>query len=341
MITAAQVARGKVIHWDRFLQRPELLQADYQIVIPTFDRPDELCGNTLALLKDDGINVDRVNIFVSPVVAKKTKQPEWYRYLEACNSNGYSGVKVRPGGRNLEEQMTMAMKWAGSGYIVVMSDTVRRIRTALRQDSTVISVPSAKGTIPSLIEHGYRLMKATGCVAWSVNPSHNPRNLECEKISRKLGLLDGNLTGMLLPPNWKRLRVTKGHGLIYDVEWSAALWSNGYRFFRYRGLCCEHQYRQEGGQATLMNDALLRRQVENDAISKVSKKYPHCLQVMHKPKASLRTMEYRFNTKGPANLMMSIRKPGRKRKYHTHAPSSPAERMRRYRQRRRAVRVQR
>ena len=120
MITAAQVARGKVIHWDRFLQRPELLQADYKIVIPTFDRPEELCGNTLALLKDEGINMDRVNVFVSPVVAKNNKQPEKVPILGGMRSERLPWVHIRPGGRNLEEQMTMAMKWAGSGYIVVM-----------------------------------------------------------------------------------------------------------------------------------------------------------------------------------------------------------------------------
>ena len=68
-------------------------------------------------------------------------------------------------------------------------------------------------------------MKATGCVARSLNPSHKPKRLESLAISRKLGLLDGNLTGTLLPPDWRRLVVTKGHGLIYDVEWSASLWS--------------------------------------------------------------------------------------------------------------------
>lgn len=86
------------------------------------------------------------------------------------------------------------------------------------------------------------------CVAWLVNPSHNPKQLNHWAISRKLRLLEGNLTRMLLPDDWKRMNVSKGDGQIYVVEWRAALWSNGNRFFRNCGLCCEHPYRQEGSK---------------------------------------------------------------------------------------------
>ena len=86
------------------------------------------------------------------------------------------------------------------------------------------------------------------CVAWLVNPIHNPKQLNHWAISRKLRLLEGNLTRMLLPDDWKRMNVSKGDGQIYVVEWRAALWSNGNRFFRNCGLCCEHPYRQEGSK---------------------------------------------------------------------------------------------
>ena len=76
MITAAQIPTGKVPHWERFLRRAEPHDTDYKIVIPSFDRPAELCGNTLTLLKSEGIDVDRVNIFVSPVTATNEKQPQ-------------------------------------------------------------------------------------------------------------------------------------------------------------------------------------------------------------------------------------------------------------------------
>ncbi len=82
----------------------------------------------------------------------------------------------------------------------------------------------------------------------------------------------------------------------------------------------------------MLKDALYRRKVENEAIRKVSEKYPECLAPMHKPRASLRTMEYKFFAKGPANLLMTIPQPGRKRKYHMTTGSTSAERMRRMRQ---------
>ena len=81
MITAAQVAHGQVIHWARCLHRSGLHQGDHTTTIPTFDRPAEHCGISLALVKSEGVNMDRVNVFVSHVTTKKKKQPEWYRYV--------------------------------------------------------------------------------------------------------------------------------------------------------------------------------------------------------------------------------------------------------------------
>ena len=82
----------------------------------------------------------------------------------------------------------------------------------------------------------------------------------------------------------------------------------------------------------MMKDALYRRKVENEAIRKVSEKYPECLAPMHKPRASLRNMEYKFFAKGPSNLIMTIPYAGRKRKYHMTTGSTSTERMRRWRQ---------
>jgi len=139
--------------------------------------------------------------------------------------------------------------------------------------------------------------------------------------------------GMFLPPNWKKMQVTSGHGLIYDVEWSAALWSHGHSFCRYQGVCCEHTYRRPGGQATLMNDATKRKLRETQAIKACAKKYPGLVHWCRKPKASQRTMEYKFSSQGPSGLVMEQARSGPRREYSLNEGSTSAQRMARMRQR--------
>lgn len=302
------------------------------MVIPSFDRPTELCSTTLALLASEGVPMCNVNVFVSPSTARPGGQPEWYRYREACKTHGFADVNIRPGGRTLDEQMEAAMEWVGKGYMIVMSDTVRHLVTREETpNGAARAMKAAIGSVAALIQHGYELLQATGCTAWSVNPSHRPQMLSPLRISRRLGLLDGNLTGMLLPPDWRKMKVTKGHGLIYDVEWSAALWHYGHRFCRYQGVCCEHTYRQPGGQATLLPDPMRRRRIETNAIKMCAKKYPDELRWVRKPRASLKTMEYAFKTQGPPPLTMTLVQRGRKRKYSLAGAASSQERMARLR----------
>ena len=335
-ITAEDVANGSVTHWQDCLRKLRTETIDYKIVIPSYDRPTELCGYTLSLLRREGVPMNKVYVFVAPVSSIPGGTPEWSRYVEACKQHNFPEVQIRPGGRTLEAQMVAAMEWVGSGYMVVMSDTVKSIQTrADNTTGTARMVRAPQGTVLALIKHGFELLRATGSTAWSVNPSHNPWQLSLLTITRRLGLLDGNLMGMFLPPEWKKMQVTKNHGLIYDVEWSAALWAHGHRFCRYQGVCCEHTYRRPGGQATLMKDAAKRRQRETNAIKACAKKYPNLVSWTHKPKASLRTMEYKFSQQGPSGLVMKKKVTGKHRSYSLTTLSTSTDRMARLRQRQR------
>jgi hypothetical protein len=138
--------------------------------------------------------------------------------------------------------------------------------------------PMSKGWMLPLIHHAHDLMIAGAFTAWSVNPIHNAGRMNSKNlISRKLGLLDGNFSGMLLPSDWKKCCVTKDHGLIYDVEWSASLWSRGHRFVRYMNMCANHKYRRVGGQQSVTMNPDARRALENACLKKLAAKFPKLL----------------------------------------------------------------
>lgn len=266
-------------------------------------------------------------------MAPASQDPEWFRYMSTLKEAGYGDVQLRPGGHGLENQLTAAMAWVKSGYMIVMCDTVRDVmEKRTRRDGTESIEPIAQGSLVGLWCHAHDLMLATGARAWSLSSCHRP-DFMCEnRISRRLGFLDGNLMGMLIPEDWKKFRVQQGHGMIYHVELSAAMWSRGHRFVRYMGLCVDHPYRRPGGQASVFTNPAKRRRLENAAIKKAAKMYPECLEYFVKPKASLNNMQYRFKTTAEPPLTMRramIR--GRRRKHTALRASTSAVRMRFFR----------
>ena len=305
------------------------------MVIPSFDRPETLCSTTLTLLRCHEIPMDRVAVFVSPTTVQTAGVPEWYRYVRTLKKQGFGDVHVVPGGHGLEQQMEKAFEWVGTGYAIVMSDFVKNImESATTSTGAAVLRPVPHGSLKWLWEHGAQVLTATGCRAWSVNPSHNAICLKQNIISRRLGLLDGNMTGIFLQEDSKSFKVTPGHGLIYDVEFSAALWSQGYRFVRYMGLCCDHPYRGRGGQATLWKNPTKRQLAEDKAIKAAAKKFPTCLKWHAKPKSTLRVMQYTYLRDGDGPVTMVRRgRLGRPPVYNIDRPSSSAQRTRRMRAR--------
>jgi len=270
------------------------------VVIPTLDRPDELCLTTLALLRSHGVSLADVGMFITPSTTDTNDAPEWSRYLRALKRHDMLEVQLLPGARGLEKQMEKAMEWVSEGYMITMSDTVKEIfvRKLRKTSRKPFLAPMTKGLLPSLFHHGRDLLGACQCTAWSVNPMHNAGRMNDNAlISRKLGLLDGNFSGMLLPADWRQCRVSKSHGLIYDVEWSASLWSRGHKFVRYMDLCSDHTYRRPGGQATLFADAH----------EEVAARFPSLLLWCPKPQPTLKTMQYRFRALGQEPLMMAAK----------------------------------
>ncbi len=169
----------------------------------------------------------------------------------------------------------------------------------------------SKGWMLPLIHHAHDLMIAGAFTAWSVNPMHNAGRMNSKNlISRKLGLLDGNFSGMLLPSDWKKCCVTKDHGLIYDVEWSASLRSRGHRFVRYMNMCANHTYRRIGGQQSVFKNPVARRVMEDKLLQQLADRFPKLLNWRYKSKASLKTMQYRFCPMGLKPLRMMTRMSG-------------------------------
>jgi hypothetical protein len=195
-ITTMDLHVGEVVNYMDYLEHTH--RPIFKIVIPSLNRPEELCLTTLALLRSHGISLSNVGVFITPTVLAEHDAPEWSRYLAALRRHDMLEVELLPGAKGLEQQMRKAMEWVGQGYMITMSDTVTDIlvRHTRRRSGRQFLAPMKKGCLLPLIHHARDLMIAGAFTAWSVNPMHNAGRMSSKNlISRKLGLLDGNFSG--------------------------------------------------------------------------------------------------------------------------------------------------
>ena len=327
-------------YYDVALQHMDM--TEIRVAVPSYDRPDILCEATLKLLRGHGFPMSQVHVFVSPRQSPNAQEPEWHRYLTKLRREGFREVNLEVGCDGLEHQMHAIFMWACRGYVIVMTDDVRDIleRKKPRTGSRPELTPLPLGMLRALFLHGRNMLQSHHCFAWSVNCSQNVRHLDESKISRRFGLLEGNLMGFLLEGNPEDWRVAHGLGVVYDVALSCNLWSTGRWFLRYRGLCLTHRYRAAGGyQASLRPQE--RRVQENRAIRRLERSYPELIKFQRKPKASLCTMQYHMVPQGSEPLSVRAPSPvtaGRRFEAFADRAMTDAERQRRCRRRKRSLR---
>lgn len=333
-ITPDDIQQGHIIDWRMWVNAKERPQFD--VVIPSHARPHDLCETTLALLHKHEVDLSRVHVFVDFNCKNQCGVPAYETYVLTLRQYGFHAVHVRPGGPGLEGNMKAIRQLFDIGtYLITMSDKVcdvLEIAPGIRGEQMKISVPN--GSLLTLWHHGYDLLKAGGFAAWSTNATHSVRTMRADALSRKAGLLDGNMTGQLVTHALKEMQLD--HGLIYDVEYAAALWDSGQRYVRYRGICCKHPYRSAGGQANIYPDPTARRHAEDSAIRALAQKYPKVVRFTRKPSASLKVMQYSFRPSGPAPLIFNARhglRKGRRRRYDLKRAATGQERMVLYRKR--------
>ncbi len=79
---------------------------------------------------------------------------------------------------------------------------------------------------------------------------------------------------------------------------------------RYMNICANHTYRRMGGQATLFDDPVACKAMENTLLKKVAVEFPTLLIWTMKKNASMKTMQYQFSPMGLRPLRMMTKSSG-------------------------------
>ncbi len=302
-------ARTHLDHWDDYCG--ELKHPAYTIIIPSFDRPETLCKQTLSWLRFQRIDESRMVVLVAPGKAHTGTGglQEWERYVEATRAGGFGNIRIRAGGIGLCAQMMSGMQLVGVGnYMVVMSDTVKSVKRHTLNMGTPKLAPIASGELINVLSHGHDMLLSNGFFAWSSVANHNAMRMDHVHVSRRLGLLDGNFMGMIVPTNFRRFASLPDQ--IYFVALTAHLWNDGHRICRYMMLSCDHTYRLAGGQASNYPTPGSRRNSENKAIRHLAEELPDLVKFAPSLKASVRTMQFKFTHHGlgPMSLKRRVKR---------------------------------
>ena len=333
LVDQSALASRAVPHFYDYLKSKR--KVEYEICIPSFNRPEHLCEATLQFLRRHGIAMDRVHVFVAPTPAPQQERPEWSRYIRELRARGYEDVHVEPGGDGLVNQMQAIFSWAPEGsHLICMADDVHDIKC--RKDGKAdinTKKPLPNSSLEALFQHAWDVMRAGNFSAWGLSASKNVLNLDAKVLSRKLGLIEGNFYGVIAGPWLTTLVTDPQDDVIWDVAFSTEVWASGRRFFRYRGMCCVSPYKVPGGLLT--GTSKEQRRCEEDVrIQELSNKHPSLLQFKKKENSSLNQMQYEFFPKGPPTIQMLEPRPltgGRRYEGHALRSMTPAERQRKCR----------
>ena len=338
-ITLHDVQAGLVPHWRTWFDADP--DHNFTVAIPSYDRPQLLCTATLPLLAKHGVPLSNVHVFVCPQHAPGSKNPEWHSYLQTMRRFGYGDVNIEPGGIGLDGQMTCILRRFREGHLIVVNDDVHEIKELVRtrQGERKLRAIAYGGLVP-IFGHARKLMEAGNFHAWSLGCCSALPNMSQHDVSRKCGLLNGNMFGLLRADDNLEKAVPAGMGLIYDSALSCVLWSLQKYYFRYRGLCLKHKFKASGGYASIFRCARSRRERENLLLCRLQKLYPKLVHFRKKPRASDRTMQQHFCQVGPEPLQLQpwrAASSGRPFEGFTGRAMTDAERQRKRRHGRKAM----
>ena len=204
---------------------------DYIICIPSYKR-EYLCEtNTLAMLKTNEIDKNKIFIFVA-------SSDEYDLYYNFINKDLYNQLIV--GVLGLKEQKTFIENYYEEGkQILYLDDDIKEIDL------------DSFNSLDDLIQTGFRECKNKGSFIWSIYPVYNPffRKTK-EHLSTSLKLCIGAFCGIINRPNNENIKL-EFCGDREDVERTIKYFINDGIVLRFNKVGYKTKFFNTGGLGTL------------------------------------------------------------------------------------------
>jgi len=188
---------------DLVLQVPS---ADFVLVVPSYNRPQEILAKTMKVILKQQVPLDRVFVFVANECADGQTESEYERYAEALASVGLPASQIVVGVRGIIAQRNFIVQWALKKYgelhhVVSMDDDLEGLYYKSRTGFD--NYGAERGALTELEEGGLQAWIAHAAAAmvqlkayiWSLNTSANPYFMRSDLISTANGMCNGYLYG--------------------------------------------------------------------------------------------------------------------------------------------------
>lgn len=231
---------------------------NYEIAIPSYDRPETLLKKTLPYLLDEAKVKARVLVFVAD-----KKQLDLYRRFGI-----HKVVKLIVGVPTLMKQRRFISNYYKPGT---------RLFNIEDDIPGIVYSPDGKKLVTvtdlnSLIETGFNICASNKTRIWGVSPSHNPYFIVGKGVSNDLRILSGSAYGTINDHDknlWTTLPLKEDYQrtINYFLRFGSVIRFNGYAVMN-------NPYNEKGGLNSFRNPEKIR-----ECCEWLIKKYPNLVRV--------------------------------------------------------------
>lgn len=192
--------------------------SSYQVVIPSYNRADDLIKDTLNTLSECGVPRSKITIFVA-------NKDEYKIYRSKIK--GYKIVVAVKGIQEVRQYIVDYFK--ENQYIISFDDDVKGMYELHGTKLKPIT------NLPAIFKEAYDAMKKTGAYIWAPNKSSNPRFMR-NTISDRFNQMIGTVFGFINRHD-KDLHLNPRLAMVDDFERTVKYWIKDGIVLRLNYIC--------------------------------------------------------------------------------------------------------
>jgi hypothetical protein len=257
--------------------KSKITHIDYHIAIPTYKRYEIVVKNTLRMLHDGNVPLEKISIFL----ASKDEEKHYQQTIDKLSSKfipNYAGKKIHfiVGVRGIDKQRKFMVRYfhkIGKENIMFMDDDVSAIDNYDNKTKKFKKVEN----IPKFICNGFKIAKSKDIYLWGLYPIRNGKFImQRPEIEEGLLFIVGLFYGQRIRNPDTNPDIVPTMKVKEDVENSILHYMKDGGVLRFNRYTIRTSYGNiTGGVAADVNEANIKN-VHTEAALELKRKYPKC-----------------------------------------------------------------
>ena len=227
---------------------------------------------------------------------------EYDLYQHSLDEAALWEVHLIIGRDGLTAQMNYMRRFFPVGTIILGCNDLLGDIVQKQEGQGLVSMPP--GMLLQWAHHAYAMMRRSGVFLCGLSPSAAAMKMSSTNISRRFGLVSGTL---YLEINRRRASlVSRGSGLIWDLEHTCRFWQTDGMALRYLMFAAVCKYRQAGGHSDSYSSTEARVAVTDHEIKVLAIAFPEWVKYTPQKYQSTSAFNYTCVPMGGYPLKLKI-----------------------------------